>query len=214
MRTIKENKYEKFINQAIIDHEKNKMINTNNISDGQHTFGELYEHRAKLFSVICNQESISERAWKSKLHSDGSMYENYFIVGISTPDGQATYHYEMKYWDLFNVKELEKAPKWDGHTSDQAINRLLSLNKKENKSKSKSIGQTIDELFNNPYLVIQSCNNALVKTKEEAEKITNKNKKLEEEIIEKDKGLEFLNGRIEGMEYVIEHLNLKVVEEN
>ena len=120
----------------------------------------------------------------------------------------------MKYWDLFNVKELEKAPKWDGHTSDQAINRLLSLNKKENKSKSKSIGQTIDELFNNPYLVIQSCNNALVKTKEEAEKITNKNKKLEEEIIEKDKGLEFLNGRIEGMEYVIEHLNLKVGEEN
>ena len=55
MRTIKENKYEKFINQAIIDHEKNKMINTNNISDGQHTFGELYEHRAKLFSVICNR---------------------------------------------------------------------------------------------------------------------------------------------------------------
>lgn len=151
---MKKNKYEKFINKAITDHEKNKMININNISDGQHTFGELYEHRAKLFSVICNQENISERAWKSKLHNDGSMYENYFIVGINTPDGQATYHYEMKYWDLFNVKELEKAPKWDGHTSDQAINRLLSLSKQENKSKSKSIGQTIDELFNNPYLVI------------------------------------------------------------
>ena len=28
-------------------------------------------------------------------------------------------------------------------------------------------------------------------------------------IIEKDKGLEYLNGRIDGMEYIIEHLNLK-----
>lgn len=43
---------------------------------------------------------------------------------------------------------------------------------------------------------------------QEAEKITNKNNQLEEEIIEKDKGIEFLNGRIDGMEYVIEHLNL------
>lgn len=211
---MKKNKMEKLINKTIKEQEQNGMINTNNIADGKHTFGELYKHRAKLFSVICNQESISERAWKSKLHSDGSMYDDYFIVGINTPDGQATYHYEMKYWDLFKVKELEKAPKWDGHTSDQAINRLLSLSRKENKSKSKSIGQTIDELFNNPYIVIQSCNNALIKAKEEAEKITNKNKKLEEEIIEKDKGLEFLNGRIEGMEYVIEHLNLKIGEEN
>lgn len=51
------------------------------------------------------------------------------------------------------------------------------------------------------------------KVYQEAGKITNKNKKLEEEIIEKDKGLEFLNGRIDGMEYVIEHLNLKIGEE-
>lgn len=211
---MKRNKMEKLINKTIKEQEQKEMINTNNISDGQHTFGELYEHRAKLFSVICNQENISEKAWKSKLHSNGDMFPNYFIVGIETPEGQATYHYEMKYWDLFKVKELEKAPKWDGHTSEQAINRILSLNPKKIKSKNKSIGQTIDELFNNPYVIIQSCNNALIKSKEEAEKMLDKNKKLEKEIIEKDKGLEFLNGRIDGMEYVIEHLNLKVEEEH
>lgn len=119
--------YEKDFNEYIQEYEKANAIDTNNISDGAHTFGELYDHRAKLFSVICNQDFICEKAWKSKLHSDGSMYENYFIVGIDTPKGQATYHYKMKYWDLFHVKELERAPKWDGHTAKQAINRILSL---------------------------------------------------------------------------------------
>ena len=166
---MKENKMEKLINDNIKQQDINQIIDTNNISDGQHTFGELYEHRAKLFSVICNQESNSQRAWKSRLHEDGSMFTGYFIVGIETPEGQATYHYEMRYWDLFNVKELEKAPKWDGHTPEQAIDRILSLNTKNNKIK-----------------------------------------KLEEEIIEKDKGMEYLNGRIDGMEYIIDHLNLKV----
>lgn len=48
-----------------------------------------------------------------------------FIVGIDTPDGQATYHYDVvPYWDLFHVKELEFAPEWDGHTPDEAIRRI------------------------------------------------------------------------------------------
>ena len=53
-----------------------------------------------------------------------------FIVGIETPEGQATYHYDIDpYWDLFRVKELEYAPKWDGHTPEQAINRIYGLTK-------------------------------------------------------------------------------------
>ena len=96
------------------------------ISDGYHTFNELYDHRAKLFSVICNMNPLI--AWKSKKHSDGSMYDGMFIVGINTPEGPATYHYYIdKYWDLFKVKELDYAPEWDGHTSEDAINRILSL---------------------------------------------------------------------------------------
>ena len=79
---------------------------------------------------------------------------------------------------MFDVKELPKAPKWDGHTPEQAIDRILSLNPKDNKPKTKSIGQTIDEIFNNPHIVIQSCNSALVKAKEEVEKVNNTNKQL------------------------------------
>lgn len=93
------------------------------LSDGYHTFNELYHHRAVLFSVICNNNP--DIAWKSKLHDTGDMYDGMFIVGIETPQGQATYHYDIEpYWDMFKVKELEKAPKWDGHTPDEAIRRI------------------------------------------------------------------------------------------
>lgn len=98
------------------------------VSDGYHTFNELYYHRAVLFSVICNQNK--DKAWKSKSHHDGTMYENMFIVGIDTPEGQATYHYDVNpYWDIFHVKTLDNAPVWDGHTPEQAINRILTLAK-------------------------------------------------------------------------------------
>lgn len=97
-----------------------------NLSDGYHTFNELYHHRAILFSVICN--SMPDKAWKSRLHDTGDMYEGMFIVGIETPEGQATYHYDIEpYWDMFKVKELEKAPKWDGHTPQVAIERISKL---------------------------------------------------------------------------------------
>ena len=97
-----------------------------NLSDGYHTFNELYHHRAILFSVICN--SMPDKAWKSKLHDTGDMFVGMFIVGLETPEGQATYHYDIDpYWDMFKVKELEKAPKWDGHTPQDAIDRISKL---------------------------------------------------------------------------------------
>lgn len=97
------------------------------VSDGNHTFNELYHHRAILFSVICN--TYKNLAWKSKKHDDGSMYDGMFIVGIKTPEDMATYHYYIEpYWDMFNVPELEYAPEWDGHTPDDAIKRIASLN--------------------------------------------------------------------------------------
>lgn len=99
------------------------------LSDGYHTFNELYHHRAILFSVICNY--MPDRAWKSKLHDTGDMFDGMFIVGIETPEGQATYHYDIDpYWDIFKVPELDRASAWDGHTPQEAINRIASLNVK------------------------------------------------------------------------------------
>ena len=97
-----------------------------NTSDGYHTFNELYHHRAVLFSVIV--KAFPQKAWKSRKHHDGTMFDGMFIVGIETDDGQATYHYDLEpYWDMFNCTELEFAPEWDGHTANQAIERIGKL---------------------------------------------------------------------------------------
>ena len=99
-------------------------------SDGYHTFNELYHHRALLFSVVVR--NYPELCWKSKKHHTGDMYEGMFIVGINTPDGQASYHYDIDpYWDMFDCEELEFAPEWDGHTPDQAIERIGKLPRHE-----------------------------------------------------------------------------------
>jgi len=103
---------------------KVKVDDIGEVSDGYHTFNELYYHRMILFAVICNKHK--EKAWKSKLHHDGTMYDNYFIVGVTTPEGDYTYHYHMDSWEVFEVKELEFAPEWDGHKPDD-ITRLLTL---------------------------------------------------------------------------------------
>lgn len=103
----------------------NEVIVDGDTSDGYHTFNELYFHRMVLFAVIVN--SNPDRAYKSKKHHDeeeNPMSEGYFIVGINTDSGQFSYHYELKYWDLFECEELERAPEYDGHTADDVI-RLL-----------------------------------------------------------------------------------------
>jgi hypothetical protein len=123
MPTI-EDKTEK-INEYIDIQKRIGNISASNISDGYHTFGELYEHRAKLFAVICNLNK--HLAWKSERHYDGSMFEDMFIVGIDTPEGQYSYHYNTsRCWGLFDVKILANAPKWDGHLPSD-IDRLFSL---------------------------------------------------------------------------------------
>lgn len=117
------------INTMIKELDGQGELDTNLISDGYHTFEELYTHRAMLFSVICHMHrSIS---WKSKFHHDGTMRDGYFIVGINTKEGQATYHYGLELWNLFDVPELERAPKYDGHNSLQAIQRIYSLGSKK-----------------------------------------------------------------------------------
>ena len=100
---------------------------TGDTSDGYHTFNELYHHRTVLFSVICSEHR--QLCWKSRKHHDGTMYDGMFIVGINTPLGQATYHCENEYWDIFVVPELDTAPEWDGHTPEQALERIGSLSR-------------------------------------------------------------------------------------
>ena len=98
------------------------------LSDGYHTFNGLYEQRAILFAALV--KAYKDKSWKSHRHEDGELCfgGGWFIVGIDTPKGSYTYHYESKYWDMFDCAELPRAKHWDGHTEADAETRLLSLN--------------------------------------------------------------------------------------
>lgn len=101
-------------------------IKSGELSDGYHTFNDLYYQRCILFATLVNQNK--KTSWKSYKHEDGELCfgGGWFIVGIDTPLGNYTYHYENKYWDLFQCKELECGKHWDGHTSKD-VDRLLSI---------------------------------------------------------------------------------------
>lgn len=118
----------------------NPEMSTNDISDGYHTFGELYDHRITLFIALCRQlfkgyeedHFIPQYAvWRSKHHSDGELAfgGNWFVLGISEEKGdQITYHLPIERWEETDfAKTLEKAPEWDGHTSADVLERLKSL---------------------------------------------------------------------------------------
>ena len=116
--------------------------NMGDVSDGYHTFDELYEHSSILFLSLLyfiedsnefrDFESLHIQAhpWYSKQHDDGSMFPGMFIAGMSTEYGSVAYHFDEKYLPLFEkagIKYLEKAPEWDGNSPEDGLEVLKKL---------------------------------------------------------------------------------------
>lgn len=115
------------INKLIQEHK----IDTNQVSDGYHTFGELYEHRIQLWIKICQLYSGIVAPWRTQYHSDGELAfgGGWFVLGLYVSTGkQITYHLPMKYWDQCEfAATLSQAPEWDGHTSNDVLERIKLL---------------------------------------------------------------------------------------
>lgn len=58
-----------------------ELPNKGDLSDGYHTYNELYHHRMILFSIICNQNK--SMSWKSKLHADGTMLDDFSLSELT-----------------------------------------------------------------------------------------------------------------------------------
>lgn len=122
-----------FLNSEI----KTSKIDTNFISDGYHTFGELYEHRIVLFIALCRemannpayQDGQKSKIWRSMAHSDGSAWKGWFIMGLGIEQGeQITYHLPIHYWEKTNFAEtIAQAPSFDGHSSNDVLQRISKL---------------------------------------------------------------------------------------
>lgn len=101
------------------------------ISDGYHTFNELYEHRNTLFIILAKyiKSENTHHVWRSIKHSDGTMFKGWYVMGINKLEGeQLTYHLPIETWESTNFAEtLAKAPDFDGHTPEEVLKRLNKL---------------------------------------------------------------------------------------
>lgn len=125
------------------------------ISDGHHTFDELYEFRkmynAALFNEWATEAYYDKQArkghndtmgdnqkfrpkynvHKSWKHHDGELCfgGGWFVVVAILPTGQITNHYRAEDWGLFKIPETEKALfEFDNHTGKDVLERLKHLN--------------------------------------------------------------------------------------
>lgn len=107
--------------------------NVEDISDGYHTFSELYDHRCLLWvNFLLLNKANAFITWRD---GSGDKMEGWFIAGLNTKYGQITYHLPSRYWQLLSgIKEKNTNFDYDGHTSKDIVNRLASLAKEENKS--------------------------------------------------------------------------------
>lgn len=103
------------------------------VSDGYHTFDELYEHRFNLWIALCRSHAefhhrSNNLVWRSKLNSNGTSYPGWFLLGMGYKAGeQITYHLPLSRWDECDfAKELD-IPEFDGHTAADVFERLKRL---------------------------------------------------------------------------------------
>jgi hypothetical protein len=95
------------------------------VSDGFHTFQELYDHRTALFIAL--MRAFPQKSWRSRFHEDGTMYPDFFVAGMQLDTDQISYHLELRWWDELDeiCVTLDRAPKWDGHSPSDVVVRLL-----------------------------------------------------------------------------------------
>lgn len=110
---------------SLIDSLQQELVDMGEVSDGYHTFNELYYYRMLYNAAFFN---LLPKEWvhKSKRHHTGEecFGGGWFIVMANLPTGQISNHYEFKDWDLFQIPEKEIADEWDGHTPQEAAERL------------------------------------------------------------------------------------------
>jgi len=121
------------VNQIIRQGVQQGSVIPKQISDGEHTFEELYDQMEVMFCSLCNL--YPHISWKTTNPYDPKeeMPKDMFIAGIYTPMGQATYHIHQKLWDVLHVSELPREPEHDNMSEEDAVFRIYSMSEFVNK---------------------------------------------------------------------------------
>lgn len=120
---------------------KNKKpeISSADLSDGYHTFRDLYAHRNRLFIELCRMVSLHHKhnmAWCSLCDSEGNREEGWFLMGVFDNRDQTvmkdiSYHLPISFWDeaASFCEVMEVAPEFDGYDSFDVLQRLKNISK-------------------------------------------------------------------------------------
>jgi hypothetical protein len=114
-------------------------LDSGEISDGFHTFNELYDHRCTLFLALMS--SNPALSWISAKHHDGSEWEGWFIAGMELPTGDVTYHLPTSMMGAAmntGCRVLDCGKEWEGHTASDVVTRLREWVHSANKPTSQS----------------------------------------------------------------------------
>jgi hypothetical protein len=106
---------------SVVDNlEMHKRITDFGISDGYHTFEELYDHRCLLFINLC---MVQPEKCAYKLDSE---FDGWPALYLELPSGQISYHVPIKFLPLFSDK-IKRADNYlyDGHKSEDVL-RILA----------------------------------------------------------------------------------------
>ncbi len=100
--------------------------NTQQLTDGYHTFDELYQHRYLLYLALTKALSNDYPVWLAFRHHDGSWFEGYFLVCAELAGEQISYHLPNSVLNMCNhLPQFDIAPvEFDGHTSQDVLDRL------------------------------------------------------------------------------------------
>lgn len=137
--------------EQFIDSLQQEKIDMGEVSDGYHTFNELYYYRMLYNAAFFN---LLPKEWvhKSKRHHTGEecFGGGWFIVMANLPTGQVSNHYELKDWDLFKVPEKEFSDEWDGHTPQEAAERIKEYLQQEQPD-NEDVDKVAQELYEHLY---------------------------------------------------------------
>lgn len=121
------------------------VITPTGVSDGFHTFDELYHYReqynaALINTIVALKKTVDPQSKlgiflkdvdviKSTKHFGGEKCYGggWFIVMIKTPWGQISNHYKLEHWYDFDCRIANVSWKWDGHGMTEALQRLHRL---------------------------------------------------------------------------------------
>jgi len=109
------------------------LSTTVDISDGYHTFWELYKHRFHLYIALCEKMKFCwHRVVRSKIHEDWlDVWKEWgmFLLCVHTLEWQISYHLDNEYWDKCSFAQTEEkaTTQFDWHTSEDVLERLLKL---------------------------------------------------------------------------------------